>query len=265
MIKDQLKPSSAMVRAALRTRYAPPAFALLEEVRSHLGHEASRSADAVAISMWPSRGIEILGIEIKVSRADWLGELKKPQKADEIAKFCDRWWLAVGDESVVKLPELPEPWGLLVLQGASLVVKKEAPLLTPETLSKVFVASLLRRVAQGLDKLRASTAFEAFERARSEVVPQQRQYELDRIQGELDDATQAIAGFEEATGVKLYNGKRVGQQFRRFMDLQTGYDPKPVDTLVRAADFLDRQATALREMGARLEQQRDVAQEGVAP
>ena len=61
--------------ALLALRYAPPAYAFFEEVRAQTGYAAGGSADGLALSLWPSRGIELHGFEVKVSRSDWLREL----------------------------------------------------------------------------------------------------------------------------------------------------------------------------------------------
>lgn len=82
------------IHTALRARFALPEYALMFEVRSGTGHSSQvRYADAMALGLWPSRGLELTGFEIKVSRSDWLRELKEPQKADRIGRFCDRWYV----------------------------------------------------------------------------------------------------------------------------------------------------------------------------
>ena len=52
------------------------------------------SGDAVIMSLWPSRGLELHGVEIKVSRADWKREAADPAKAEAIAAYCDAGELA---------------------------------------------------------------------------------------------------------------------------------------------------------------------------
>src|SRR5438876_1169784 len=81
------------------------------------------SADALAMSLWPSRGLELHGFEIKASRADWRTELRNPETADEIATRCDRWWIVAGSADIVTDGELPPTWGLLVPLGSALVAK----------------------------------------------------------------------------------------------------------------------------------------------
>jgi hypothetical protein len=43
-------------------------YALLDEVRDEAGFGASRAIDVLAIGLWPSRGNEVHGIEVKSGR-----------------------------------------------------------------------------------------------------------------------------------------------------------------------------------------------------
>lgn len=108
------------------------------------GFDACRTADAVAMDMWASTGRELHGHEVKVSRADWLRELRQPDKAQAVAKFMDRWWLVVPDAAIVRDGELPAWWGMLVLTAEGCRVLRRAPKLRPEPLSRNFVAGLVR-------------------------------------------------------------------------------------------------------------------------
>lgn len=56
------------IRHALRQKFPAQEYALFFEVRSATGFPGRlRSADALAMSLWPSRGLELHGFEIKVS------------------------------------------------------------------------------------------------------------------------------------------------------------------------------------------------------
>lgn len=101
----------------------------------------NRVADFVAIDKY-SASQALIGHEVKVSRADWLTELRDPTKADPVKRFCTYWYLVVPDASIVHDGELPEGWGLMVKAGERLRIKVRAPKLTPEPMTLDFVAGL---------------------------------------------------------------------------------------------------------------------------
>src|SRR5512146_733222 len=141
--------TSSDLIARLAARYRPHEWAFFEQVPSATGGRAGRTADAIAMNLWPSRGLEIHGFEVKVSRNDWLRELKAPQKAEEIATYCDRWWLVVAEAKIVQPGELPPTWGLLGPRGDGLVAVIEAPKLTPKPIDRDFLAAILRKAGDG--------------------------------------------------------------------------------------------------------------------
>lgn len=117
-----------------------------------------RRADAVALNVETG---ELHGFEIKVSRADWLNELADPGKAAPTMRYCDRWWLvAPEDGDVVRAGELPATWGLLVLRGHDLVVRTDAPKLSPIPADPRFLIALMKRahvaVAEELNGARST-------------------------------------------------------------------------------------------------------------
>lgn len=166
--------SAEQVRAALREHFPFGAFAVVEEVRNGTGYgRQERYADAVVVSCWPSRGLWIAGVEIKVDRQDWLHELKSPEKSAEIQQWCDYWWIAT-PALLVKPGELPATWGLLEYDAASrakdkLVVAKEAPKLEPQPLSLAFAASLARSFAKSQQAAHVQIARETEMRVREEL------------------------------------------------------------------------------------------------
>lgn len=82
--------------------------------------------DLVAVGTWPSTGFVVHGFEIKVSRADWLRELKDPSKSVEGRSKVDHWWLAAPD-GILKEDELPDGWGHLRVTPGGTYVVTEAP------------------------------------------------------------------------------------------------------------------------------------------
>jgi hypothetical protein len=136
--------TSTDIQKALAKKYCRPEWCIFFEVANQSGAYVRRYADAVAMSIWPSRGYAIHGFEIKVSRSDFNSEMKKPEKADGVGRYCDYWWL-VTPPGMVEDHELPPTWGLMVLQKNGLRIKKQAPKQDVVNIDRGFSAALLRR------------------------------------------------------------------------------------------------------------------------
>lgn len=115
-------PTARDVRAALHQRYNRPSqgregeqWICLEEARSGAGFDGNQGqCDFLAINTWRSRGMELIGHEIKVSMADWRTELANPAKADLFARYCRRWFLVAPAGLAARIKdEVPPAWGLL--------------------------------------------------------------------------------------------------------------------------------------------------------
>ena len=115
------------------------------EQRRRTGKQSTlRTADAMAIDLWPSAGNLIHGFEIKVSRSDWLCELRDPDKAEAFRPYVDHWWLVVPDPAIVR-DDLPDGWGLLAIgSDGRLRVRRKAPRLERQPMTASMTASLLR-------------------------------------------------------------------------------------------------------------------------
>jgi hypothetical protein len=209
--------TAAQVTTLLRERYAAPEFAFLPQVRSRTGYGGPiRTADAMAMGLYPSRGLELHGFEIKVSRSDWLRELKEPDKAEEIVRHCDRWWIAVSDEKIVAPGELPPTWGLLVPRRGKLTVKVEAPALPAAPMSRPFLAAILRNVADGMKDMVPTTEIDArIAAARKEGEERAAIYSG----AEAARLLRRIESFEEKAGFKIdeYRGMHIGEAVRIVM------------------------------------------------
>lgn len=188
-----------------------PAWAFVPKVRNAAGFQATRTIDAIAMSLWPSRGLEIHGHEIKVSRADWLRELKDPAKAEAFTDLCDRWWLVVSDAAIVKEGELPPTWGLIVVRGSSLAVKVQAPQL-PATdspwMPRTFLAALLRSATRTNEVTPAEV--EAAVSAAQEAWDDRHAENIDGWRQSRDGLREIIRAFEEASGLSLQSWKDRG-------------------------------------------------------
>lgn len=135
----------------LSKEWQPPTCAFIPEFRCATGYTRESRADAIAMSLWPSskNGMELVGFELKISRSDWLHELKNPYKADPIKQFCDRWYVVTANSGIVKYPdELPEGWGLIFAEENKLVTFIEAKKLTPKEIDRPFLGALMRRATR---------------------------------------------------------------------------------------------------------------------
>lgn len=144
------------VRALLRRRYAHPEWALCFEVANATGSNARRYADAVAMNLFPSRGLALHGFEIKVSKQDFMSEVANPEKSAAVQQYCDHWWI-VAPAKAVDESLLPKTWGWLRVDADRLVVVKQAPDLDAKPVTRAFMAALVRRAnevdASEVDKL----------------------------------------------------------------------------------------------------------------
>lgn len=217
--------TAAQVMSALRLRYPVESHALLEQVANGTGARHQRVADAVVIGLWPSRGLEIIGIEVKVRRADWYQELHNPAKADPIAKYCDRWLLVVGDENIVHEGELPVNWGLLVPRDEkTLRCAKDAPLikdhLSPD---KTFVAAMMR-AAQG-QLTPAANMQREYERGRKEGIEAGRKqggFDLGEWKRKFLDLQGRVQEFEKTSGVRIIDAWQIGNVADAVRSIMTG-------------------------------------------
>jgi hypothetical protein len=199
-VEPRLHVTTPMVRDLLRKRYAAPEWAFMEEVAPKTGG-GTRYADGVAVNLWTSRGHAVHGFEIKVTRSDWLRELKDPSKAEPVFRYCDHWFI-VAPRGVVHEHELPPTWGLLEVRAAGLVVSKAAPKLEPQPVSRAFFASMMRRGFELLDAHAERKVTEVRAQARQELSDELKRREKDSTR-ELDDLKRRLAEFEAASGVTI--------------------------------------------------------------
>lgn len=82
---------------------------------------AHRIADYIAIDKFPSHQA-MHGHEVKVSRSDWLSELRQPEKSEDWRRWCNYWWI-VTTAGVVKPGEIPAGWGHLEVSKTGTVLR----------------------------------------------------------------------------------------------------------------------------------------------
>lgn len=237
---------------SLAEKFGPPEFAFLPQVRNGTGYGRQvRTADALAMSLWPSRGIDLHGFELKESRSDWIREKKNPEKAEEIARFCDFWWLVVRDAALVKDGELPTSWGLLAPKGSSLAIFKPAARLKAKPVSKIFVAAVLRvasecsSINRTLEDSRKKGYEEGYSKGR-ENGRSEAKYQLQ----ECERFKSSVAEFEASSGLKIggWNTGAVGEAVREVMGLRGQNLEQRLAQTVRELEYA---ASACREAAKR--------------
>ncbi|KVS52213.1 hypothetical protein WK39_26505 [Burkholderia cepacia] len=193
---------TAEVKAALRARFCSPEWALFFEVADATGARHNRWADAVAMNLWPSRGLAIHGMEVKVSRSDWLRELKDPSKSAPVQRYCDYWWI-VTPAGVLKDGELPPTWGHYeVKPGGTLRELVAAPKLESEPVTRQFAAALMRRASaadEGIVRAAVDTEIARLRQNDEKHI----QREIEQRSRELNELREQIATIERISGVQI--------------------------------------------------------------
>jgi hypothetical protein len=209
------KATEAEMFKLIAARFPLPDYVTVAGVPDGAGFDKHRTADAVSVATWPSRGLELTGFEIKVSRSDWLKELRDGSKAESIARRCDRWYLVVSDETIVQPGELPPTWGLMARKGDKLVTVTPAPKLDGEgDLNRSFAVALLRKAAeQAPGKAEHKAALneqysKAYEAGRASGLR-----DGEYVRKELDALRETVRVFHAASGVDIgspYTAEKIG-------------------------------------------------------
>lgn len=206
---------------AIRKRYPAPEWVIFPQVRNATGYSGQvRTADAIAMNLWPSRGMEIIGFEFKSYRSDWLKEIANPAKSAEIQRFCDRWWVVAGATNVFNEADpTPITWGLLEIDHATgkMSVKKDAPKLEAEPPTRRFLASVLKASADYVtpEAWVKHAADEAYMKGIEEG-HKQHEHEIKNLRESLASNQKAIDEFQRASGVRIsqWDAGQIGSAVR---------------------------------------------------
>ncbi|MBN9034244.1 MAG: hypothetical protein J0I23_31160 [Rhizobiales bacterium] len=204
--KKKVKLTASDIRVAMSKRWATAEYAIMWEVANATGASARRYADAVIMSLWPSRGLELHGVEIKISRSDWKREAADPAKAEAVAGFCDRWWIHTPPGIVDDLSALPPAWGLREYDGRQWTTIREAAKNDPRPIDRPFLAALLRRADGSMRAMIEDAQREGRKALEEERQKQNERYqanveaEASRRTAHLERAAKKIEAFEAAFG-----------------------------------------------------------------
>ena len=196
----------------LKNRHPAPAWAFFTHFRNQTGYQYRlRTADAIAMSLFPSRGLDIWGYEVKVNRNDWLRELKTPDKAEETLGDVD-YIAIVTPPDIVEKGEVPPRWGHAVVKDGKLRFAKSAVRLTKEGSNYVprdFVASILRRAHEARDAAPGQVALmEQFKRGEAKAKEDAKatiESAIAHYRQEVQTMKYHLDEFEKASGLKINN------------------------------------------------------------
>ena len=107
------------------------------EIHNEYGH---RIADFIGMSVRSSE-IRLIGVEVKASKSDYHSELKNIDKTKAFKKYCQKWYIAVTDMSILEKKAPPDDWGIIDLERAKII--KKAPRLKPEPFNSRILLALL--------------------------------------------------------------------------------------------------------------------------
>lgn len=109
--------TSAQILDCLARRWSGSGFVRVRELRPSVGFKGDdRRIDLWVLECRPSAGMPAHSIEVKVSRGDWLRELKQPLKRRAAMAISNYFWIAA-PIGVVKLDELPNDCGLIEFEA----------------------------------------------------------------------------------------------------------------------------------------------------
>lgn len=240
----------------LAARYPSDRYALFFDVPDKVGTNQRRRADAIAIGCWNSVGHLVEGFEMKVSRSDWLREVKQVQKADPFIERCDKWWLVTADASIAKEDEIPACWGWMAATKSGLRVQRPAQRLPQDDskIDRMFAIGLFRKM-QG-DMLASPEVRRVLKSAadvRDAEIEKQVIWRTERNTRRINELTQRIEKFETSSGLKLDDWRLgdVGKLARVIADMSA--DEGFNDAVDKQ---LDKQERSLSELVERIKDAR---------
>jgi hypothetical protein len=246
--------------ARLKRHYIKPGDAMpgglfLPEV-THTEEQAytGQRVDALYVGFFASRGHQMIGHELKISRADWLHELDNPGKSESWSSNCHGYILVLADASIIRDEhEVPQDWGIMV-PGKSKTRMEilRSPVIHPErTPSWGTMHSVLKRIdTLNREELRIAQAEGNAPKIAAAVKDAERmaKWDVERLTRERDEARTALATLEQ-----------IGKSFAKYavadaltseetMRRNRGHLEQLTTSLVHIVENLNR-ATLLLEEG----------------
>ena len=192
----------------------------------------ARLPSRVVFDTWPSGGLFLHGLEVKISAGDLRRELQDTTKSGDFCEHLD-FFSIVAPAGIVKLDMLPEHWGLYCPMENGTLRAKRKPLMlkdgrNPGDIKRPFAAAFCRAlVTRSLSKEAEKAAF-AQGKKDGEYWMERRAKEAE---ADAKRAKEAIAEFEQVSGVHIdgYRGRKIGEAvefvLRGGLDTKLGYAP----------------------------------------
>lgn len=205
----------------LRTRVADEGYIVVGQVPDATGAAQRRTMDALLVQCWPSRGLTLTCVEYKRTVSDFRRELKQPEKADRIARYCHAM-LVLAPKGVVPVGELPPRWGLWEIHQTAKrcqLLRTVAPQVNvdPRQVPLSFLVSILRAReryngdAAKLEELRRADLERERQRIENAVMERTRQHRR---------LAERVENFEQASGIRIRDGwsnERLGAGLAEFL------------------------------------------------
>jgi len=165
-MKIKISDIRQLIRGRFRgTNFDAEAWMVLSEIRTTTGFKSDwksgepfteKYVDMMVFSCWPSRGYLRIVFEIKTSRADFLDELKKPEKR-WLAMMYSHQFYFVAPEGIIKGKDLPKGCGWMEVKEKDgklkLHIVWEAPVREASPMPPGLIASVIRRAyKEGIEK-----------------------------------------------------------------------------------------------------------------
>ncbi len=253
--------TSGEIGERLATKYRGEEWSIFFEVRNSTGYGIQeRYADAIAMGMYPSKGLKVHGFEFKSARTDLVRELESVAKSAAIQKYCDHWWLVLGREDLIKAGELPSTWGLMVPDGDGLRAVVPAPELKPCALDRRFLASILRcskrAIAAGGSEAREKKAWDKGWSDGLVSKKSDRDYELQSKERKLQQLKKSVKIFQEASDIDIareWDLGAIGAAARLIVNSGVDKVNRDLEAYLRGVrrslEYCEKKALELREDG----------------
>ena len=236
------KITSSDVKKALHSKFSAENFLKLMEFDEYT---SGRRIDFMAVSLIRSRpGVH--GIEIKVSRSDWLLELKNPKKADAFY-FCDFYYLCA-PEGVWVNGEVPLAWGILQYEKKKIKVIREPTQLTVKY-DFTFLNTLIKRITRSEESDMTNARNEGYLEGYRNGEKSARIYnEAMSLKRENERLMQIMDRFKVETGIDLSHTWKIGEISEAVTTVMKGNEWKnQIDSLRKDAERLKRLTVKLME------------------